>query len=215
MKIHFRKGLSQCVTIIAVAAGITSCNVSPDTINSLTESLAQPSPYSSHGYASGYYPYSQAPSQASIDKRRHHAFDVGKRVGADDYHHGKDKRYVKHPDLYDSNTQDAFKKGYYKGYEKARDTFERGRQRQAQANRSAHHRSGYSPYSPAPTHASSQSRNHHAYDIGYRVGQDDFHAGRSKHYPRHGKLYDSSTRDSFKTGYVAGYNIARSHAKNR
>lgn len=47
------------------------------------------------------------------------------------------------------------------------------------------------------------------YDMAYRLGQDDFYRGKDKHMTNHKKMYDSSTHETFKRGYEAGYDAAR------
>lgn len=74
----------------------------------------------SNAYGSGFYPYTSSPPNLSKSQRNSHAYDIGYRVGQDDFHHKKDKHYVKHPGLYDSDTRESFKKGYEKGYDDAR-----------------------------------------------------------------------------------------------
>ena len=57
---------------------------------------------------------------SSQAERNREAYKDGKRVGATDFKAGRDKHYDKHRDLYDKDTQDSFKDGYYSGYEEAR-----------------------------------------------------------------------------------------------
>lgn len=89
---------------------------------------------------------------------------------------------------------------------------------QAYAPSTPYYQSGYYPYSAPPARSekvSDAQRRQHAYDVGYRVGQDDFHRGLDKHYVRHPDLYDSDTRDGFKDGYESGYDRARDHSNRR
>ena len=78
---------------------------------------------------------------------------------------------------------------------------------------SDYYASGYYPYSTPPKTVSSASQKAHAYDVAYRVGQDDFHHKRPKHMDQHKNLYDATTHDAFRNGYEAGYDAARRNAK--
>ena len=49
--------------------------------------------------------------------------------------------------------------------------------------------------------------------MGFRVGQDDFYGGHTKHFTRHKDLYDADTHHKFALGYEHGYDKARAHAK--
>lgn len=72
--------------------------------------------------------------------------------------------------------------------------------------------SGFYPYASAaalPPRVSRQQADCHARDIGYRIGQDDYFRGASKTITPHSDMFDRHTKDSFKEGYYAGYDIAR------
>lgn len=163
----------------------------------------------------GYYPYAAPPREADAASRNQHAYDVGYRVGQDDFHHHLSKHFVRHRDLFDDATHDAFASGYGAGYDIAREGA-------SNRDRSYHppvasrepvasdrYPSGYYPYASPPSGQSSAARNRHAYDVGFRVGQDDFNHGHSKHFTHHEKLFDKETRDSFAQGYEQGYDRAR------
>jgi hypothetical protein len=174
----------------------------------------EPSPYSGQGSYSPYTPAYAVPSQA----QRQHAFDIGYRVGQDDYRHDLNMSTARHRGLFDKNTEDSFRAGYSSGYNQAKSN-DRYRQQsrpqgyQGYAYRDPGYPSGYSPYAQAPKEASSEERNRHAYDVGYRAGQDDFHRGLKKSYSRHDKLFDSKTSSSFNSGYQAGYDKAKSRSR--
>ena len=169
-------------------------------------------------YQSGYSPYTPAyavPSQA----QRQHAFDIGYRVGQDDFRHGLNMSTARHRELFDNNTQESFRSGYSSGYNQSKER-ERNQQ-QSYGNvrynnngyASSYYPSGYSPYAQAPREAPHGQRTQHSYDIGYRVGQDDFHRNLNKSYSRHGNLFDSQTRSSFSSGYAAGYDHAKAQKR--
>ncbi len=172
---------------------------------------------SHYGQQSGYYPYTAPPRDADKRVRNQHAYDVGYRVGQDDFHHHLDKHFVRHPDLYDDETHDAFGKGYESGYDAARAGLAstKATYNQPVAVRepvkSDRYPSGYYPYASPPSGQSAAVRNHHAYEVGFRVGQDDFNHGHSKHFVHHEDLFDDATRDSFAHGYEQGYDAARAH----
>ena len=81
-----------------------------------------PRPY----YAPSYYQAPPAYSPYASDYRepspaqRQHTFDVGYRVGQDDYRHGLKMSTSRHQGLYDRNTEDAFRSGYSSGYNQAK-----------------------------------------------------------------------------------------------
>ena len=75
--------------------------------------------------------------------------------------------------------------------------------------------SGYYPYSVSPQTIPNSERRAHAYDVAFRVGQDDYHHGRPNHMDQHKKLFDSVTHDAFRNGYKAGYDAARRKDKKR
>ncbi|MCF6312083.1 MAG: hypothetical protein L3J39_06500 [Verrucomicrobiales bacterium] len=195
---------------------LTSCTVDPDMLSTPMyngSSYGNQSGYHSN-YNSGYSPYVAPPRGANSAQSRDHAYQVGFRVGQDDFNQNMDKHYPRHAQLYTSNTQSAFKQGYVSGYDRARSN-SRGRQNGSRYNvhnnpvRSDNYSTGYYPYAPVPNRGSSSQRNSHAYDVGYRVGQDDFNHKKPKHYPGHSGLYDNNTRQAFKNGYVKGYDNAR------
>jgi hypothetical protein len=172
-----------------------------------------------YSYSTGYYPYSPPPPEIDIVARRQHAYDVGYRVGQDDFHQHLTLHFVRHPDLYDEGTHDAFARGYTNGYNVARELAV-SREREfsrpkvnSQPVRSEHYASGYSPYAPPPKEGSLSVRKQHAFETGFRAGQDDFHQGHSKHFTRHDTLYDADTHDSFAKGYEGGYDAARSRKR--
>lgn len=168
--------------------------------------------YSDH---TGYYPYTSPPAEADAKTRNQHAYDVGYRVGQDDFHHQLSKHFVRHPDLFDDATHDAFGSGYSAGYDAAREgSASRDRSYHApvasrEPVKSDRYPSGYYPYAPPPGGQNAASTNRHAYEVGFRVGQDDFNHGHSKHFTHHEELYDKDTRDSFAHGYDDGYDRAR------
>jgi hypothetical protein len=73
--------------------------------------------------------------------------------------------------------------------------------------------SGYYPYTPPPPQVPAPERNQHAYDVGYRVGQDDFNKDVSKLFDRHQALYTPDTHEAFAQEYSGGYDAARSRKK--
>ncbi len=84
-------------------------------------------PYTTPHYHSGYYGGGYAPPPPpyyggyTIEERRRQAYELGRRLGRDDYHAGRKKSYGRHSSYYDSVTEQAFKDGFYSGYEEARD----------------------------------------------------------------------------------------------
>ena len=116
-------------------------------------------------------------------------------------------------------SHDAFAKGYDAGYDRAREeAHQRERAYQTlkaaqQAVPSEHYTSGYYPYAPPQKDAPRENRLRHAYEVGFRVGQDDFYKGVTKHFTRHDKLFDKETHDAFAHGYDQGYDQARSHRR--
>ena len=167
----------------------------------------------------GYYPYTPPPAKADPTTRNQHAFDVGYRVGQDDFHHHLSKHFTRHSKLYDHDTHDAFARGYGSGYDIARAQASGTNRPYPQPSvpsghiKSSLYPSGYYPYAPAPRDAHPSTKQRHAYDIGFRVGQDDFYGGHSKHFTRHPDLYDKGTHDDFAMGYGHGYDKARAHAR--
>lgn len=197
---------------LGAALALTSCDESTMAAlaaasnagyNQPTVSYHEPSPYAGQGNYSPYSPAYAAPSQS----QRQHAFDIGYRVGQDDYRHNLNMSTARHRGLFDKNTEDSFRAGYSSGYNQAKEN-DRYRQKGK-----PQYSSGYSPYTQAPKEASSEERNRHAYDVGYRVGQDDFHRGLKKSYSRHDSLFDSKTASSFNSGYQAGYDKAKSRGR--
>jgi hypothetical protein len=180
----------------------------------LSSHYQAPSDYSDGG---GYSPYSPPPSGVAPANRNQHAYDVGYRVGQDDFHRHLTKHFTRHDDLYDPATHDAFGSGYESGYDRARSEAIRLEQHSrprshAEHAKSENYPSGYYPYSPPPKNAPPEMRLRHAYEVGYRVGQDDFNTGHSKHYTRHEELYEKDTKNQFKHGYEIGYDKARARA---
>ena len=177
----------------------------------------QAPPHYSSGSGGGYYPYTSPPPKANETQQRQHAYDVAYRVGQDDFHHHLSKHFTRHPDLFDDLTHDAFRTGYESGYDAAREgASRRGRPYTPPAVHhqhvpSEHSSSGYYPYASTPSKASGVSATKHAYEVGFRVGQDDFHKGLSKHFTRHDRLFNKETHDSFKLCYEDGYDHARAH----
>jgi hypothetical protein len=174
----------------------------------------EPSPYAGQGNYSPYTPAYVVPSGA----QRQHAFDIGYRVAQDDYRHDLNMSIARHRGLFDDNTEEAFRSGYSSGYNQAKqnDPYRQQGYSHAYNNtpyQNAQYSSGYSPYAQAPKKASSGERNRHAYDVGYRVGQDDFHRKLNKSYSRHKNLFDSETASSFNSGYQAGYDKAKGQAR--
>ncbi|MEZ0389797.1 MAG: hypothetical protein ACAI34_22145 [Verrucomicrobium sp.] len=170
-------------------------------------------------YASGtgYYPYAPPPPEVNEVQRRQQAYDIGYRVGQDDFHSGHSKHFIRHPELFDEQTKDAFGHGYDSGYDLAREAAAARQKAYASPRvapgyiKSEHYPSGYYPYTPPPQKASDTDQQRHAYDVGFRVGQDDFHHKLSKHFPRHEKLYTEATHESFAAGYEKGYDRARGY----
>lgn len=167
----------------------------------------------------GYYPYTPPPPQVDPTIRNQHAYDVGYRVGQDDFHAHFAMHFVRHPDLYDDGTKDAFAHGYTNGYSIAREAAA-SRDRayakpvaNSQHVKSEHYASGYSPYAPPPKDAKPSDRKQHAFEVGFRAGQDDYHKKLDKHFTRHQALYDQETHESFSNGYDRGYDASRSHKK--
>ena len=167
----------------------------------------------------GYYPYTPPPPQANTPERNQHAYDVGYRVGQDDFNAHFSLHFTRHPDLFDDATRDAFASGYTNGYNIAREASV-SRQRQyakpavnPQHVKSDQYKSGYSPYAPPPKEAPISVQKQHAFEVGFRAGQDDFHKGVSKHFDRHQALYTPDTHESFAQGYSGGYDAARSRKK--
>ena len=79
--------------------------------------------------------------------------------------------------------------------------------------KSDHYPSGYYPYSAPPKGANPEVQKRHAYDVGNRIGQDDFNHGHSKHFTRHKDMYDDETHHNFALGYEHGYDKARDHSR--
>ena len=163
---------------------------------------------------SDYSPYTPAPLKADPVSRNQHAYDVGYRVGQDDFHHHLSKHFTRHPDLYDKATHDSFASGYERGYDVARDRDRREQQYRPPRTSPRHvesplYPSGYYPYSAPPKNADKETRSRHGYEVGYRIGQDDYHHGHSKHYTRHPDMYDKDTQHNFALGYEHGYDKAR------
>jgi len=187
-------------------------DVLSDIVREASSHYQSPPHYSNPG---GYSPYTPPPLKADPVARNQHAFDVGYRVGQDDFHQHHSKRFSRHPDLFDRATQDAFASGYERGFDTAKQAASRGRNPYTPPRTSPRHAesalypSGYYPYSPPPQGADRETRNRHSYDVGYRVGQDDFHHGHSKQFMRHKDLYDRSTQRNFALGYEHGYDKAR------
>ena len=191
-----------------------------DVLKAITDSASNNYHAESHyGEQTGYYVYSPPPSEADNAMRNQHAYDVGYRVGHDDYHHHLSKHFTRHPDLYDQATHDAFAGGYESGYDRAREESAsrlhdyRPPAVYRESVKSENYPSGYYPYTPPHPDQSDTDRNRHAYEVGYKVGQDDFDHGHSKHFTRHEKLFDKGTHDSFGRGYGAGYDKARDRSK--
>ena len=175
-----------------------------------------PSNYSNSG---SYSPYAPPPPDADPRARNQHAFDVGYRVGQDDFHQHLKAQISRHENLYDRGTADAFGSGYHTGYDRAKSDAARVNHHQRPQVNSGHTKSGnypsgYYPYSPTPKDANPQQKSRHAYEVGYRVGQDDFHHGHSKHYTKHAELYDRDSKHDFAQGYEHGYDKARAHTRS-
>ena len=175
-----------------------------------------PPDYSNPG---GYYPYAPPPRGIDPTARNQHAYDVGYRVGQDDFHAGQGKRFARHRDLFDEATHDSFGRGYEIGYDRARsDAARRSARQQPRAHtghvESSRYPSGYYPYSSTPKEASPQVQRHHGYETGFRVGQDDFRGGHAKHYSHHAKLYSKETQHDFALGYERGYDKARARSRS-
>ena len=101
--------------------GLTSC----DTV-ALEQALHDANNSSSYGdgrrsYDQGYYPYRPAHDHEHRSNHPRHPYQVGYRIGEDDFHHGYEKKYMMHEEMYDHETRAEFKKGYYAGFEDARD----------------------------------------------------------------------------------------------
>lgn len=109
---------------------LSSCDTT-----ALEQALSQPSSYDS-GYGrppaydrhDGYYHPNHPPhnrpqeNQAQLNRD---AYRTGHRLGADDFRRGREKKYMRHSDMYDARTREKFKDGFYAGYEEARDDYKR------------------------------------------------------------------------------------------
>lgn len=89
----------------------------------------QPAPYQSGYYGGGYAPPAPYQAEYTIEERRRHAYELGRRLGRDDYHAGRKKSYGRHDSYYDYSTEQAFKDGFYSGYEEARERDKRERKK--------------------------------------------------------------------------------------
>lgn len=219
-----KKARKTMVLAIALLAGVAPGLKAQQFKDVLKQILADASQHyqaeSNYSDHTGYYPYTPPPSEADAAARNQHAYDVGYRVGQDDYHHHLSKHFTRHPDLFDSATHDAFANGYGAGYDAAT---EGASSRQAayqppvairEPVKSDRYPSGYYPYAAPAQGQTPAERNRHAYEVGFRVGQDDFNHGHTKHFTHHQDLYDNESHDSFAHGYEDGYDRARSHQRS-
>jgi hypothetical protein len=211
-----KRKLTYALTLGALILTVAHASDLTEALRKLSENGPvhyQPPP--SYYDSPGYYPYSAPPPNIPDPQRNQHAYDVGYRVGQDDFLQQHSKHFVRHTDLFDDSTRDAFAHGYDTGYDVAREAAARRDREYYRAKvaptpiPSEHYKSGFYPYTPPPKEASSVDRQRHAYDVGYRVGQDDAHKNLAKHFTRHEKLYDKDTHDSFAAGYDKGYDRAR------
>lgn len=206
-----------CTLLGGLALTVAHASDLSDALRKLSDNgptYYQPPP--TYSDSPGYYPYAPPPPNIPPPQRAQHAYDVGYRVGQDDFLQGHSKHFVRHVDLFDDATRDAFSHGYDTGYDVAREAAARRDQEYYRARvspqppvPSEHYKSGYYPYTPPPKEAPNVDRQRHAYDIGYRVGQDDSQKGLSKHFTRHDKLFDKDTHESFAAGYDKGFDRAR------
>jgi hypothetical protein len=204
-------------SLYSQALGEALADALRDALNKDSSSHYQSS--SNYSNSGGYSPYSAAPQGIDPKARNQHTYDVGYRVGQDDYHAGRDKHFVKHPDLFDRETREPFGRGYENGYDRARSEANRRKEQERARSHSGHaessrYPSGHYPYSTTPKNASPGEQRRHGYEVGYRVGQDDFNGGHSKHYTAHPKLYTKETRHDFTLGYEHGYDKARAQARS-
>ena len=118
------------LSLLALACCLSGCVVPPEAMDALAANASRPAYYpppqvhpyraTSDYYSSGYYPYSRPAPTQSVSSQKAHAYDVGYRVGQDDFHHNRSKHMDQHKNLYDSATHDAFRDGYEAGYDAAR-----------------------------------------------------------------------------------------------
>ncbi len=109
--------------------GLTSCDITTyETAGYAPSRSYSPAPAPVYGYAppspyyqTGYYPYQAVPNNQTSQDRNRHVYKIGKQIGRDDYYAGRKKSYGKHSALYDRYTEEAFKQGFYAGYENARE----------------------------------------------------------------------------------------------
>lgn len=80
--------------------------------------------YNQDGYNQPYRPQNDAHrgNQAQMNRE---AYQSGYRLGAEDFRKGREKKYMRHSDMYDASTREKFKDGFYDGYDKARDDYNR------------------------------------------------------------------------------------------
>jgi hypothetical protein len=113
-----------------LTAVLPGCVITPEAMDAIAASSSRPTYYpppnvhpyraSSDYYSSGYYPYSTAPSTASLSSQKAHTYDVAYRVGQDDFHHNRPKHMDQHQNLFDATTHSSFRSGYEAGYDAAR-----------------------------------------------------------------------------------------------
>jgi len=111
---------------VSSLALMSSCDTT-----ALEQALSQPSHYDSgygrppaYNHHNGYYHQNRPPHNHTKEyqaKLNRDAYQAGYRLGADDFRRGREKKYMRHSDMYDSTTREKFKDGFYAGYEKARD----------------------------------------------------------------------------------------------
>ncbi len=203
--------VSHPLAIASVAMALVTLPAKADDKSKDLRKHHQPSHLSTSNSHSQYAP---VPAKASDRQRKQHASEVGFRVGEDDFHNHHTKSFSRHSSLYDAATRDAFVSGYSDGYDRARsEATRKDRPYVPPAPSSVTvpsnlYPSGYYPYTPPPRQSPDVIRQRHAYDVGFKVGQDDFYRGISRFGNRHSGLFDASTSNSFAQGYSDGYDTA-------
>jgi hypothetical protein len=105
-----------------------------------------------------------------------HAYDFGYSLGMEDYRAQLRRTYARHKSKYNTQWEEAFIEGYYDGYDAGRTDTNTMRREEKES-----------------------------YDQGFRLGQEDFRAGRRPEYGRHRDRFDSNSDAFFRRGYDDGY----------
>lgn len=109
--------------LVGLTAGLlSSCDTTA------LEAALNESSYGRPTYGPSYYPYRPAydnDHHEDYNHREHshkydHPYQVGYRIGEDDFYRGYEKKYMLHEKMYNHETREKFKKGYYAGYDAAR-----------------------------------------------------------------------------------------------